>query len=204
MWTSVLHSLKMVACWAWQSIVVKYVLSQVNQKVLKQFLLAREWNVSSMSKILNRIGRVIEATKQQRRVKLVNINNCSLIKPILLKVKANNRVLSNQTKKPQALPTCIHSVLCSHSNNTAGVFAPNKLSAPRNGFLAIISLITAYSLFTKRAWAPWLLAVLIITITAFSLDILISVGFTDVLVAVSVLAYLILTWFFSAYVLLKK
>jgi hypothetical protein len=83
-------------------------------------------------------------------------------------------------------------------------FLPFTSYPPHVGFLAIISLITAYSIFAKRAWAPWLIAVLIITITAFSLDILISVGFSNVLVALSVLAYLILTWFFSAYVLLKK
>jgi hypothetical protein len=75
---------------------------------------------------------------------------------------------------------------------------------PHLAFLGILSLITAYCLFTKRAWAPWLVATLSITITAFSLIILISAGFSNVLVALSVLAYAVLTWVFTAYLLLKK
>jgi hypothetical protein len=75
---------------------------------------------------------------------------------------------------------------------------------PHLAFLGILSLITAYCLFTKRAWAPWLVAILSITITAFSLIILISAGFSNVLVALSVLAYAVLTWVFTAYLLLKK
>jgi hypothetical protein len=73
---------------------------------------------------------------------------------------------------------------------------------PHVGFLGIVSLITAYSLFAKRAWAPWLVAVLLITISAFSLIILVSAGFSNVLVGLSVLAYAVLTWVFTAYLLL--
>ena len=75
---------------------------------------------------------------------------------------------------------------------------------PHLGFLGILSLITAYSLFAKRGWAPWLVAILFITNTAFSLDILFSVGFSNVPIALSVLAYAVLTWFFTAYILLKR
>jgi hypothetical protein len=75
---------------------------------------------------------------------------------------------------------------------------------PHVGFLGILSLITAYSLFTKRAWAPWLVAGLFITITAFSLVTLVSAGFSNILVAISMLGYAVLTWVFTMYLLLKR
>ena len=75
---------------------------------------------------------------------------------------------------------------------------------PHLAFLGILSLITAYSFFAKRAWTPWLVAALFIVVTAFALDTLFSVRFSNALVAVSMLGYGVLTWIFTAYVLLKK
>jgi len=75
---------------------------------------------------------------------------------------------------------------------------------PHVGFLGILSLITAYSLFTKRAWAQWLVAGLFITITAFTLVTLVSAGFSNILVAISMLGYAVLTWVFTMYLLLKR
>lgn len=75
---------------------------------------------------------------------------------------------------------------------------------PHLGFLGILSLITAYSLFAKRGWAPWLVAAIFIVITAFALDTLFSAGFSNLLVGLSMLAYAILTWVFTAYLLIKK
>ena len=83
-------------------------------------------------------------------------------------------------------------------------FLPFTSFPPHLGFLGILSLITAYSLFAKRGWAPWLVAALFIVITAFSLVILFSIGFSNVIVSLSVLAYAVLTWIFTAYILLKR
>jgi hypothetical protein len=83
-------------------------------------------------------------------------------------------------------------------------FLPLTSYPPHLGFLGILSLITAYSLFATRGWAPWLVAILFITTTAFSLDILISSGFSNILVGISMVVYAVLTWVFSAYILLKK
>ena len=83
-------------------------------------------------------------------------------------------------------------------------FLPLTGYPPHVGFLGILSLITAYSLFVKRGWAPWLVAVLFIVNSAFALDTLFSVGFSNVLVALSMVGYAVLTWIFSAYVLLKR
>jgi len=83
-------------------------------------------------------------------------------------------------------------------------FLPLTGYPPHLGFLGIFSLITAYSLFAKRGWAPWLVAILFIVNTAFSLDVLLSVGFSNIVVALSMLTHAVLTWVFTAYLLLKR
>jgi NAD/NADP transhydrogenase beta subunit len=83
-------------------------------------------------------------------------------------------------------------------------FLPLTGYPPHLGFLGIFSLITAYSLFAKRGWSPWIVAILFIVNTAFSLDVLFSIGFSNMVVAVSMLAYAVLTWMFTAYLLLKR
>jgi hypothetical protein len=66
---------------------------------------------------------------------------------------------------------------------------------PHVGFLGIVSLIAAYSVFMKRFWAPWLAFVLLFANTAFSAVTLYSVGFSNVLVSAALVPYLVLTWF---------
>jgi hypothetical protein len=83
-------------------------------------------------------------------------------------------------------------------------FLPLTGYPPHLGFLGIVSLITAYSLFAKREWAPWIVAILFIVTTAFSLDVLFSIGFSNTMVALSMIAYAVLTWFFTASLLLKR
>ena len=83
-------------------------------------------------------------------------------------------------------------------------FLPLTGYPPHLGFLGIFSLITAYSLFVKRGWALWLVAVVFVVNTVFSMDTLISTGFINVLVAVSMVGFALLTWLFTAYLLLKR
>ncbi|MDR0373780.1 MAG: hypothetical protein LBI79_09605 [Nitrososphaerota archaeon] len=75
---------------------------------------------------------------------------------------------------------------------------------PHLGFLGILGLISAYSLLTKRAWAPWLMFILLITNTVFSLYTLYFVGLSNVMVALSMLTYAVLTWIVTALVLIKR
>ncbi len=83
-------------------------------------------------------------------------------------------------------------------------FLPLTGYPPHVAFLGIISLITVYSLFAKRVWAPWLVAALVIVNSVFALDVFFSIGFSNVLVALSMLGYAVLTWLFTAYLLLKR
>jgi len=83
-------------------------------------------------------------------------------------------------------------------------FLPLSGYPPHLGFLGVFSLIVAYSLLTKRAWAPWLVFFMLITNTVFSLYTLYAVGFSNILVALSMICYALLTWLFTYYAALKR
>jgi hypothetical protein len=84
------------------------------------------------------------------------------------------------------------------------VSLPFTAYPPHLAFLGVLSLITAYSLFTKRVSAPWLVAILLVVISVFSLYTLYSVGLSSVLIALSMVAYAVLTWVFTFYLLLRR
>ena len=75
---------------------------------------------------------------------------------------------------------------------------------PQVAFLGVLSLIVAYGVFTERRWAPWINFVLFVGASTFSLYTLIAIGFTDVIVALEMIAYVLLTWVFAYYNLLKR
>jgi len=76
--------------------------------------------------------------------------------------------------------------------------------APQLGLLGIISLIVAYGVFTKRVWAPYLIFIVFIAASTFSLYTLVVAGFSNVLVGLSMLCYIVLTWVFAIYLLLIR
>ena len=76
--------------------------------------------------------------------------------------------------------------------------------APQLGLLGILSIIVAYGVFTKQAWAPWLIFILFIGASTFSLYTLIVAGFSNALLGISMVAYVVLTWIFTIYLLLIR
>ena len=84
------------------------------------------------------------------------------------------------------------------------VLLPFSNFPPHVGLTGILSLITAYGLFKKRFWAIWLVAALFFVATTFSLYTLYYIVFSNWIVGVSMIAYAILTWVFTAYTLLKR
>jgi len=68
------------------------------------------------------------------------------------------------------------------------------------GIIGIFSLITAYGLFKKRVWTIWLIVMLFFIATTFSVY---NLG-KDLILDVSMIAYLILTWVFTAYTAAKR
>ncbi len=84
------------------------------------------------------------------------------------------------------------------------VFLPLTGFPPHLGFLGIVSLITAYSLVTKRVWALWLVAILFVSNSAFGLFTLYSTGFSNILLALTMVAYVALTWILSIYLFQRR
>jgi SNF family Na+-dependent transporter len=75
---------------------------------------------------------------------------------------------------------------------------------PHIGLTGILSLITAYGLFKKRFWATWLVVALLFVATIFSLYTLYYVMFSNWIVGIAMIAYAVLTWAFTAYILSKR
>jgi len=75
---------------------------------------------------------------------------------------------------------------------------------PQLGLLGVLSLITDYGIFTKRAWAPWVLFILFVAASTFSLYTLAAIGFSNALVGISMTVYAVLTWIFAIYILVVK
>jgi hypothetical protein len=83
-------------------------------------------------------------------------------------------------------------------------FLPLSGYPPHLAFIGILSIITAYGIFVKRAWTPWIVASLLIINSVFSLYTLIAVGFSNLLVALAMIAFVALTWLTSMYLLVLK
>jgi hypothetical protein len=67
------------------------------------------------------------------------------------------------------------------------------------GIVGVLSLITAYGLLRSRVWAIWVVVALFFIATTFSAYTLYSAFQKDLFLDVSMIAYLILTWIFTAY-----
>ena len=81
---------------------------------------------------------------------------------------------------------------------------PGSNYPPHIGLIGILSLITAYGLLKGRAWAPWVVAALFFIATTFSAYMLYLVFGKYILLDITVIAYLILTWVFTAYTAAKR
>ena len=75
---------------------------------------------------------------------------------------------------------------------------------PHIGLTGILSLITAYGIFKKRFWAVWLVVALFAVATTISLYTLYVIAFTNWIVALSMIAYAVLTWLVTLYIILKR
>jgi hypothetical protein len=84
------------------------------------------------------------------------------------------------------------------------VFLPLTGYPPHVGFVGIISVITAYSLFTRRSWGRWLVFFLLVTISGFTFYTLYVIWFSNLLVALSMITYAALTWATSLGLLLRR
>jgi hypothetical protein len=70
--------------------------------------------------------------------------------------------------------------------------------------IGILSLITAYGVFRKRSWSFWLVAMLFFIATTFSAYTLYYFALQNLVLGLSMIAYLILTWVFTLYMALNR
>lgn len=84
------------------------------------------------------------------------------------------------------------------------VLLPLANFPPHIGLIGISSLITAYSLLKKTFWATWLVVAMFFVNTTFSMYTLAYVLFRDWIMSISMIAYAVLTWAFTAYTLSKR
>ena len=75
---------------------------------------------------------------------------------------------------------------------------------PHVGIMGVFSLIAAYGLFRKRNWTIWIIVILFFAGTTFSVYMLNYYLLRDYLLGASMMAYLILTWLFTAYTAAKR
>jgi hypothetical protein len=81
------------------------------------------------------------------------------------------------------------------------VLMPFNDYPPHIGLTGILSLIAAYGLFMKRFWSVWLVAALFFVANAFCLVTLYFTISTNLLASLGLIAYLILSWLFTIYIL---
>ncbi|MEM3666794.1 MAG: hypothetical protein QW222_06915 [Candidatus Bathyarchaeia archaeon] len=81
---------------------------------------------------------------------------------------------------------------------------PSANFPPHIGIIGILSLIAAYGLFKKRLWSLWLVIALLFIATTFSVYTLYYMLGKYVLLDLSMIVYLILTWFFTVYIATKR
>ena len=72
------------------------------------------------------------------------------------------------------------------------------------GIIGIFSLVTAYGLCRKRNCTIWFVIMLFLIATTFATYTLYYYFWQNLLFTTGVLAYLILTWVFTAYIALKR
>lgn len=84
------------------------------------------------------------------------------------------------------------------------ILLPLSNFPPHLALTGVVSLLTVYALYMKRSWAKWLVAALFFTVTTMTLYTVAFVIFTNVLVALAMIIYAVLTWYFTYYVFVKK
>jgi len=81
---------------------------------------------------------------------------------------------------------------------------PLTLYPPQFAIIGVLSLVTAYGLFMKRSWALYTVIILFFTVTTVAAYILYYLFMTDLIVNISMIAYLILTWIATAYTAVRR
>ena len=81
------------------------------------------------------------------------------------------------------------------------VLLPMNNYPPHIALTGVLALITAYGLFTKRYWGPWMVLASFFAATGISVITLYYTLTSDALVSIGIFAYLVPTWIITLYVM---
>jgi hypothetical protein len=84
------------------------------------------------------------------------------------------------------------------------VLLPFANFPPHIGLTGALSLVTAYGVLQNKFWAFWLVLALLGVATVISLYTLYVIAFTNLTVALSMIAYAFLTWIVTLHITLKR
>ncbi len=79
------------------------------------------------------------------------------------------------------------------------VLLPFSNYPPHVALIGVLSFITAYSIQAKTVWTKWLIIVLFILSTVFSLYAVLATGFTNWEISTGLIVYVAFVWIFTAY-----
>ena len=84
------------------------------------------------------------------------------------------------------------------------VLLPLANFPPHIGLTGALSIVAAYGILKKRLWALWLIVALLAVATTISLYTLAVTGFSNWITGLSMVAYAVLTWLVTLYIVLKR
>jgi hypothetical protein len=84
------------------------------------------------------------------------------------------------------------------------VLLPLANFPPHIGLTGALSIVTAYGILKKRFWALWLIVALLAVATTIALYTLSITGFSNWITGLSMIAYAVLTWLVTLYIVLKR
>lgn len=74
---------------------------------------------------------------------------------------------------------------------------------PHTAVIGILNILTGYGVFKRRKWTVWFAAIMFVVATTFSAYMLIYL-IGDYFTAAGLLAYLVLAWVFTGYVMTRR
>jgi hypothetical protein len=119
-----------------------------------------------------------------------------VVKAIKMSFASKLKTIGAQTLAPAAFYGAVGIIFL--------VLLPLADFPPHIGLIGILSLVTAYSILKKRAWAVWLVGILFAVATTLSLYTLYVIAFTNWIVSASMIVYAVLTWIVTLYMILKR
>jgi hypothetical protein len=133
----------------------------------------------------------------ERNIKFINSALMhKVVKAIKMSFASKLKTIGAQTLAPAAFYGAVGIIFL--------VLLPLADFPPHIGLIGILSLVTAYSILKKRAWAVWLVGILFAVATTLSLYTLYVIAFTNWIVSASMIVYAVLTWIITLYMILKR